>query len=380
MASFTWPDNESGGGGSGTVTSVGLSAPPIFVVSGSPVTTSGTLAITLATESANTIWAGPVSGSAATPTFRALVAADIPAVSPSGAAGGDLSGTYPNPSVATVGGSSAASINAAAVAVAAAAVADTPSTLVLRDSSGTIYTNSIHMNASMSSFIYAANSSISISNEILTDYTGYNTVDWGNQYLNSVTSSGKTTVDWGDELLIDGNGGNNTVVDWGNQYLWESTGQNVTVDWTNQMLQNVADDQVTVDWGNRYLYSYPFNNQITVDWGAGALYDPATGNSAMLWGGLSGLALFPYGIGIEAGITLHSFPTLTGVATLSGGIVTVSNTNITSTSVVFVTVQTPGGTVGAPFISNYSPGTGFTIKSTSTLDTSAIQWIIFTIP
>jgi hypothetical protein len=36
----------SGGGGSGTVTSVGLTAPSIFNVGGSPVTTSGTLALT----------------------------------------------------------------------------------------------------------------------------------------------------------------------------------------------------------------------------------------------------------------------------------------------------------------------------------------------
>jgi len=35
----------SGGGGSGTVTSVALSAPSIFTVTGSPITTSGTLAI-----------------------------------------------------------------------------------------------------------------------------------------------------------------------------------------------------------------------------------------------------------------------------------------------------------------------------------------------
>ena len=35
-----------GGGGNGTVTSVGLSAPAVFTVSGSPVTTSGTLALT----------------------------------------------------------------------------------------------------------------------------------------------------------------------------------------------------------------------------------------------------------------------------------------------------------------------------------------------
>ena len=65
---------------SGTVTSVALSVPGIFSVSGSPITSSGTLAVTLTTESVNTVWAGPASGPAATPTFRALVAADIPSL------------------------------------------------------------------------------------------------------------------------------------------------------------------------------------------------------------------------------------------------------------------------------------------------------------
>lgn len=69
-----------GSGGTGTVTSVGLTAPAIFLVAGSPVTTSGTIAITLATEVANTVWAGPTTGADATPTFRALVAADIPTI------------------------------------------------------------------------------------------------------------------------------------------------------------------------------------------------------------------------------------------------------------------------------------------------------------
>lgn len=64
---------------SGTVTSVGLTVPAEFSVSGSPVTGAGTLAITKANESANTVWSGPTSGAAAAPAFRALVAADIPA-------------------------------------------------------------------------------------------------------------------------------------------------------------------------------------------------------------------------------------------------------------------------------------------------------------
>lgn len=70
---------QSGGGGSGTVTSIGVAAPAsILTVSGSPVTTSGIITLGLQTQTANTVWAGPTTGSAATPTFRALVTADIP--------------------------------------------------------------------------------------------------------------------------------------------------------------------------------------------------------------------------------------------------------------------------------------------------------------
>lgn len=84
-----------GSGGGGGVTSVALTAPAIFSVGGSPVTSSGTLAITLATESANLIWAGPASGSAATPTFRSLVAADVPAINLAASGAGGVTGNLP---------------------------------------------------------------------------------------------------------------------------------------------------------------------------------------------------------------------------------------------------------------------------------------------
>ena len=50
-------------------------------VTGSPITSTGTLALTigLQTQDANEVWAGPTSGGAGSPTFRALVVADIPA-------------------------------------------------------------------------------------------------------------------------------------------------------------------------------------------------------------------------------------------------------------------------------------------------------------
>ena len=80
----TWPNQTisvtGGDGDGGTVTSVGLSLPALFSVTGSPVTTAGTLTATLATQSANLVWAGPATGAAAAPAFRALAAGDIPTI------------------------------------------------------------------------------------------------------------------------------------------------------------------------------------------------------------------------------------------------------------------------------------------------------------
>lgn len=71
-------------GGGGSVTSVGLSAPSLFAVSGSPVTVSGTLALAFASQSANTFLAAP-NGSAGLPTMRGLVIADISSLIGTGA-------------------------------------------------------------------------------------------------------------------------------------------------------------------------------------------------------------------------------------------------------------------------------------------------------
>lgn len=63
----------------GSVSSVGLTAPGFeFTVTGSPVTGSGTLGFAWALENPNTILAGPVSGAADVPFFRALDPLDLP--------------------------------------------------------------------------------------------------------------------------------------------------------------------------------------------------------------------------------------------------------------------------------------------------------------
>lgn len=90
------------GSGSGTVTSVTLSfgatTSSIFDTTGAnsqTITSSGTFDISLNTQTANTVLAGPTSGGAAAPTFRTLVLADIPSLSTLylPLAGGTMAGT-----------------------------------------------------------------------------------------------------------------------------------------------------------------------------------------------------------------------------------------------------------------------------------------------
>jgi hypothetical protein len=62
-----------------TTVSIGLVMPNIFGVGGSPATASGTFNVVLAVEAPNTVFAGTSSGTfSITPSFRALVAADLP--------------------------------------------------------------------------------------------------------------------------------------------------------------------------------------------------------------------------------------------------------------------------------------------------------------
>lgn len=65
----------------GTVTSVAMTGDGVVfnaTVGGSPIMTSGTLAPALLTHAKNTFLLGPITGSAATPTFRVMDYADLP--------------------------------------------------------------------------------------------------------------------------------------------------------------------------------------------------------------------------------------------------------------------------------------------------------------
>jgi len=67
-----------------------------------------------------------------------------------------------------------------------------------------------------------------------------------------------------------------------------------------------------------------------------------------------------------------------GTAVLNGTTaVVVSNTSVTASSRIFLTINTPGGTPASPYVFARSAGTSFSIKSTGASDTSTVAYEIF---
>lgn len=79
----------------GGVSSVALTAPSVFSVAGSPITTSGTLAVTFAGgQTANSFLASP-DGTTGAVTLRTVVAGDVPPINLASSANGGVTGNLP---------------------------------------------------------------------------------------------------------------------------------------------------------------------------------------------------------------------------------------------------------------------------------------------
>lgn len=107
--------------GSGTVTSVAATVPAYMTLTGSPVTTTGTLGFNFASQAANLHFASP-DGSAGVPSFRALALGDIPTMDAAHlpnagvVTGGVITGTFPALTIGSSQVTSAMITNATIVA------------------------------------------------------------------------------------------------------------------------------------------------------------------------------------------------------------------------------------------------------------------------
>jgi hypothetical protein len=109
------------------LSSVGLadtSTAPIFTVSNSPLTANGAIDITLKNQNAAVVFAGPATGGAAQPTFRALAATDVPTlayVTSIGSSNLSIGGTAAVPTV-NLSGTQVTNIGLGGTALQAASV------------------------------------------------------------------------------------------------------------------------------------------------------------------------------------------------------------------------------------------------------------------
>lgn len=285
LSSADW--NTFHGKGSGSVTSVGLSLPSIFSVSGSPVSTTGTLTGTLATQSANTVFAGPTTGADATPTFRSLVSDDIPSLSDIylPLTGGEMTGEIAMAgngitnlgAIIFQGGDEIAGDGAGGLlfihgaATISASGSGTFSGLSVSGEAdlGSIKTTNINMESGsinqLSTLIDTGNvESVDVNSRRLYWSDGISVMaDWEAGTLGTI--EGDVSIDWENHQLTTGS----PTLDWANQQLIDTGGQ-PTVNWNDRTLINDAnvtkisweasilnDDNGTkaMDFQNRRLYA-----------------------------------------------------------------------------------------------------------------------------
>lgn len=259
-----------GGGGSGTVTSFSAgNLSPLFTTSVATSTTTPALSFVITNQNANIVYAGPATGAAAAPTFRSLVAADIP----------DLSATYltGNETITLSGqasGSGATGItvtldNAAVIGKVltgyvsgAGTVADTDTILqAIQKLNGNIGLSLVNPMTDVGDIIQGTTAgaparlaSVATGNVLISG--GVTTANsWGKVTSAHVDSSVATTAAvW---LLASGGtlSGNNTIAQVANTVTWTYTGTGTTIPqtYTNSITAS-ANSQVmtTIDVNNTF--------------------------------------------------------------------------------------------------------------------------------
>jgi hypothetical protein len=359
--------------GSGTVTSVGISVPNWLTVSGSPVTNNGTITITGASETSNLFLASP-SGSAGAMAPRAILSADLPptiAANTTGnaatttalastptlcATGYSPTGILPNGN-ATGCAASTGTVTSVGITVPSM-LAVTPSTIT---SSGTFALTlasqpaySVLNNATSSS-----NTPGFTDSPVVNNLTVLGTLSGGNVatgVLGTATSSANYNSQYLEAVGSYYNASSLPVADtWSFQnMLGSGTAPTSQLILTHSGSSGAASVLIP--------YSISVGNTITLNglnsgifigtndyWSEGSGLNVRDGIETS--GGIVGAA------GVSVGAVRRGTLTCT-----AGGTISVSNTNVASTSDITFTLKTPGGTISTvPSMQTITPGTGFTV-------------------
>jgi hypothetical protein len=304
------------GAGTGSVTSVGLSLPSIFTVSGSPVTTTGTLTGDLASQTANYFFAAP-DGSAGAPTFRAIVATDVPTLNQ------NTTGTASNVTgiVAVANGGTGTATPALVAGTNVSITGTWPNQTINSSNPGGTVTS---VDATVPSFLSITGGPITSSGTLAISYsgtalpianggTGQTTASAAFNALSPITTTG-------DLIIGDGTNSATRLAIGANTYVLTSNGTTAVWAVASGSGATITNDTATAT--NVYpLFAAATSGSLTTAYTSNAnyLYKPSTGE-------LTALAhVSSNGIQINSKTVATSYTIATGNNGLSAGPVTVNS-------------------------------------------------------